>query len=155
MRDLLITCHRRYAMRVIALCAACVGIIALSGCGRRGSSAGKQAAGSGHSLPAITQGAAPIPPVGNAVRGKTLFAENCAKCHGNHGQGVNLVGQDLQTSKFVFSRPAAKVVAFIKHGRSVTNPLNHRQIAMPPFGGNANLTNQDLYDIVAYLRKLQ
>ena len=76
-------------------------------------------------------------------------------CHGNHGQGVTLVGQDLQTSKFVFSRPVAKVVAFIKHGRSATNPANHRHIAMPPFGGNAKLTNQNLYDIVAYLRKLQ
>ena len=155
MRDLLITCHRRYAMRVIALCAACVGIIALSGCGRRGSSAGKQAAGSGHSLPAITQGAAPIPPVGNAVRGKKLFADNCAMCHGNQGQGVKFVGQDLQTSKFVLSHSTAKIVAFIKHGRSATNPGNHRHIAMPPFGDNANLTNQNLYDIVAYMRKLQ
>lgn len=142
-----------FTMRLAFLCIAAMSMVSLSGCGK-GSSSAQSTAGSAD-VPATTHGAVPIPPVGNAVRGKKLFAENCAMCHGNHGQGVTLVGQDLQTSKFVFSRPAAKVVAFIKHGRSVTNPLNRRHIAMPPFGGNANLTNQDLYDIVAYLRKLQ
>lgn len=144
---------KNYIMRIAFLCTVSVGIIFLSGCGKGGSSS--RPTGGSVDVPATTQGAVPIPPVGNAVRGKKLFAENCMMCHGNRGQGITLVGQDLQTSKLVLSLPAAKLVAFIKHGRSATNPINHRHIAMPPFGGNANLTNQDLYDIVAYLRKLQ
>ena len=140
-------------MRAAFLCIAAIGITFIAGCGK-GGSASHSAVDSADG-PATAPGTVPIPPVGNAVRGKKLFADNCAICHGNHGQGITLVGQDLQTSKFVLSRPAAKVVAFIKHGRSAINPTNHRHIAMPPFGGNANLTNQNLYDIVAYLRKLQ
>ena len=131
------------------------GILFLTGCGRSGITGNKRSTSSSNSLPATTRGAVPIPLVGNAARGKKLFADNCAICHGKLGAGINLVGQDLQTSKLVSSLPVAKVVAFIKHGRSATNPTNLRHIAMPPFGGNANLTNQNLYDIVAYLRKLQ
>lgn len=147
------TWRERGTMRALALLATWVGIVALVGCGRSGSSAGQ--ASDSANVPPATQGTVPIPPVGNAVRGKQLFADNCAICHGKHGQGIALVGQDLQTSKLVLSLPMAQIVAFIKHGRAATNPINHRHIAMPPFGGNANLTNQNLYDIVAYLRKLQ
>jgi disulfide bond formation protein DsbB len=46
-------------------------------------------------------------------------------------------------------------VAFIKVGRGVDDPANTTGVAMLPKGGNPGLSDQDLYDIVAYLRTLQ
>jgi disulfide bond formation protein DsbB len=58
-------------------------------------------------------------------------------------------------SDFVATRTDAELVAFIKSGRSVDDPLNTTGVAMPPKGGNPALTDADLADIVAYIRSLQ
>jgi len=47
------------------------------------------------------------------------------------------------------------LILFIAVGRSTTDPDNVTGIAMPPKGGNSSLTDQDLADIVDYLRTLQ
>ena len=39
------------------------------------------------SATAVAQPKAPPPPSGDAVAGKTLFANRCAMCHGQEGQG--------------------------------------------------------------------
>ena len=44
---------------------------------------------------------------------------------------------------------------FIKVGRDPSDPLNTTDVAMPPKGGNPALDNDDLYDIVSYIRTLQ
>lgn len=48
-----------------------------------------------------------------------------------------------------------ELVEFIKVGRSASAPSNTTGIAMPPKGGNLALSDQDLFNIVAYLRALQ
>ena len=81
--------------------------------------------------------------------------ENCATLHGAQGQGIVHLGKDLQTSTFVKNLTDAQLVAFIKHGRSASNPLNTAHIAMPPRGGNPALHARQIYDIVAFIRQLQ
>lgn len=46
------------------------------------------------------------------------------------------------------------LVTFMKIGRPADDPLNTTGVPMLPKGGNDALTDQDLYDVVAYLRTL-
>ena len=62
---------------------------------------------------------------------------------------------DMATSEFITSQSDAELVAFIKAGRLPADPLNTTGIAMPPSGGNPSLTDDDLANIVAYIRTLQ
>jgi disulfide bond formation protein DsbB len=97
--------------------------------------------------------AAPVPK-GDAANGQKLFAGTCAACHGLTGQGVKNLGKDLTTSEFVAGKDDDELVAFIKVGRGVDDPANTTGVAMLPKGGNPGLSDQDLYDIVAYIRTL-
>lgn len=86
---------------------------------------------------------------GDAAKGRELFVQNCARCHGPAGQGA------LQTSAFVADRSDAELIAFLRAGRRSDDPLNTTGVAMPPKGGNPALTDEQLTDIVAYIRSLQ
>lgn len=46
------------------------------------------------------------------------------------------------------------MVAFLKVGRDPSDPLNTTGVAMPPKGGNPALSDQDLLDIVAFVRTI-
>ena len=101
----------------------------------------------------------PTPIHGNIEHGKELFAQDCAVCHGDHGQGGKGTG-------VTFSRPrdlpilapalnnagflAAATDSMIKHtlieGREGT-PMN-------PFK-NKKVSDQDINDIVSYVRSFQ
>jgi mono/diheme cytochrome c family protein len=110
-------------------------------------------------LAACGGGGAPAEPTaaeagGDAAKGQTLFAGTCSACHGPTGTGVTGLGKDLTTSTFVADQSDAELVAFIKAGRPASDPLNTTGIDMPPRGGNPALTDQDLADIVSYLRTI-
>lgn len=92
---------------------------------------------------------------GNATTGKTKFDGTCSACHGTDAKGIQGLGKDLTVSTFVKGQSDADLVAFIKKGRSATDPANSTKVDMPPKGGNPALTDQDLADIVAYVRTLQ
>ena len=47
-----------------------------------------------------------------------------------------------------------QVVEFLKEGRRADHPLNEKGVDMPPKGGNPGLSDDDLRQIVAYLRSL-
>lgn len=90
---------------------------------------------------------------GDANKGKTLFV-TCAACHGPNGEGVTGLGKPFTTSEFIASKTDAELVEFLKVGRAVGDPLNTTGVAMPPKGGNPALTDQDLLDLVAFVRTL-
>lgn len=94
-------------------------------------------------------------PEGDAVAGETLFQSTCAACHGPDGKGLPNLGKDLTVSEFVKGQPDAELVTFIKGGRPVSDPANTTGVDMPPKGGNPALSDEDLFDIVAYIRTLQ
>lgn len=93
--------------------------------------------------------------VGDADAGKTHYDSVCIACHGADATGMPNLGKDLTTSEFTQNLTDAELVEFIKMGRSVGDPENTTGVDMPPKGGNPALSDQDLYDIVAYLRTLE
>lgn len=91
----------------------------------------------------------------NTAIGKQYFDQTCAACHGMDAKGLPKLGKDLITSKFVAEKSDAQLLAFVKKGRSVTDPLNTTGVAMPPKGGNTALTDPQILDIISYIRQLR
>lgn len=109
-------------------------------------------------LSACGGGAASAPPAstakGDAAKGKTVFASTCSACHGADAKGLPGLGKDLTTSAWVKSETDDQLLAFLKVGRPASDPLNTTKVDMPPKGGNPALTDQDLNNVIAYIRTL-
>ncbi|MCZ6506579.1 MAG: cytochrome c [Acidobacteria bacterium] len=88
------------------------------------------------------------------AQGEKLFRQTCATCHGMNGQGVGSLGDPIVGNEFVALSSDADLVKFLIEGRPATHPDNESGVAMPPRGGNPNLTDEDLAAIVAYSRTL-
>lgn len=93
-------------------------------------------------------------PVGDAANGGKVFAMACVACHGPEGKGVTGLGKDLTTSEWVGEQTDAQLVEFIKRGRDAGDPLNTTGVAMPPKGGNPAMSEQEVADIVAFVRSI-
>ena len=93
--------------------------------------------------------------VGDPVAGEALFMNTCKSCHGPDAQGLPGRGKNLVTSEFVAGLSDQDLVEFLKVGRDAKDPLNTTGVRMPAMGPKRGLTDQDLYDIAAYLRTLQ
>lgn len=93
--------------------------------------------------------------VGDPEAGQQMFVQTCAACHGPQGRGIEGLGKDMSASEFIATHSNAELVDFIKAGRDPSDPLNTTGVAMPPKGGNPSLTDEDLLDIVAYIREMQ
>lgn len=89
------------------------------------------------------------------VRGEELTSQSCSACHGEDFRGVSGLGTSFHDNTFIQDQTDDELVAFIKEGRANDAPDNESGIAMPPYGGNTRLTDEDLADIVAFLRTLQ
>lgn len=98
----------------------------------------------------VSAPALPMLPVERVAHGRDVFLSTCMACHGPEGKGVSGLGKDLTTSPFVASTDDDALHAFITAGRPLARP-----VAMPPKGGNPDLTEQDVADVVAYLRAVQ
>ena len=112
--------------------------------------------GCGGEEPAIAKAAAetPLELPGDAVRGQSLYTANCAACHGPSGEGVAGLGKDLTTSSYVAGHSDLELVEFLMVGRAAGDLLNTTGIMMPARGGNPALTDQQLADIVAFVRTI-
>ena len=87
--------------------------------------------------------------------GKTAFLGTCATCHGKNAYGLPKLGKNLYLNAFVREHTDEEMVAFLKTGRPASDPLNTTKVDMPPKGGNPALTDEQLKDIVAFLRSLK
>lgn len=92
---------------------------------------------------------APPTPVGDAARGAPLFANNCAQCHGDFGQGINQ-GPPLIHEFYVPSHHSD--AAFRLAAARGVQPHHWDFGAMPPLPA---VSEQELEDIIAYVRQLQ
>lgn len=101
------------------------------------------------------QPSAPATGKGDPVKGEQLFIVTCAACHGPKGEGVQGLGKDMTASAFIASQSDEQLLEFIKKGRDTSDPANTTGVAMPPKGGNPALTDEQLFDIIAYMRTLQ
>jgi len=101
---------------------------------------------------------APPPPAaelkGDATAGKTEFVSYCSACHGPDATGLPKLGKNLVTSQFVAEKTDAELLDYVKRGRAVDDPLNTTGVPMPPKGGNPALSDQEIADIIAYLRTI-
>lgn len=98
-----------------------------------------------------SQAAAPsAAPAADAVAGEKIFASACASCHGLKGQGVAGLSQDMTQSQLTATKTDQELLEFIQAGGVPGEPP-----VMLPKGGLPSLTDQNLADIVAYLRTLQ
>lgn len=97
----------------------------------------------------------PAPSLGDAAAGEPLYQGTCSACHGPDAKGMPNLGKDLTTSEFLKSQTDEEMLAFIKVGRPIDHPDNTQGVDMPPKGGNPALTDDDILDIVAYLRTIE
>lgn len=135
--------------RLFAAASAVTAALILSACG--GAADGSNAGG-----PTLSADAAKYASLtGDAAKGATAFSQTCSACHGPDATGVDGLGKNLVTSDFARGLPDAELILFLSHGRPSSDPLNTTGVDMPPKGGNPALKDQDLADIVAYLRTLE
>ena len=92
---------------------------------------------------------------GDPAAGQELFAGTCAACYGPTGEGIAGLGKDMTRSEFIAGKSDDDLVAFINVGRDPSDPLNTTGVDMPPKGGNPALSDEDLYDVVAFMRALK
>lgn len=84
-----------------------------------------------------------------AAEGKALYEASCIACHGAKARGAIPGVPDLAKGGRL-SKPDAELVANILNGfQSKGSPM-----AMPPKGGNPNLTAADAQALVTYMRTL-
>jgi mono/diheme cytochrome c family protein len=86
--------------------------------------------------------------------GAKLFATSCSACHGKDARGVKGNGVSLVDNPFCQSLDDNAMVAFLMKGRDPGDPANTTGIGMPARGGNPALDEDDLLDIIAYIRSL-
>ena len=91
---------------------------------------------------------------GDAAHGEELYNGSCIVCHGPEGIGVEGLGKPWVGSDFINDSTDEELVTFLEVGRAADDPANTTGIAMMPRGGNPSLTDQDLRDLVAYMRTL-
>jgi disulfide bond formation protein DsbB len=97
----------------------------------------------------------PAPSTGDSVAGEPLFKSTCSACHGPDAKGLPNLGKDLTTSDFLITQSDDEILAFIKIGRPSDHPDNTQGVDMPPKGGNPALDDDDILNIIAYLRSLE
>jgi disulfide bond formation protein DsbB len=90
-----------------------------------------------------------------AAQGLVQFRRTCGVCHGQNAEGMPRLGKNLHNNPFVASQTDEALVQFLIEGRPATHPENTRGVDMPPKGGNPALTNENLQQIVVYLRSIQ
>jgi mono/diheme cytochrome c family protein len=95
-------------------------------------------------------GAATLP--GDPSKGETLYAQNCATCHGAGLEGG--IGATLNPIDKLPGVPNSLDPAFliqvITNGRQ-PQAGDPKQTQMPPKGGNTSLTDQDVKDLASYI----
>ncbi len=84
------------------------------------------------------------------AKGAVKFKATCAACHGEDAKGLPNLGRDLTISEFVKSKTDEELLAFVIEGRI---PMGGNA-AMPPRGGHTDLTDDQIRDIIVYLRSI-
>jgi mono/diheme cytochrome c family protein len=96
--------------------------------------------------PAASPVLATAPPKGNYSVGKVHFAEACAQCHGEQGEGG--VGPRLINPDFLDTATDDVLYHWIAHGRTDTAMKGF----LPEEQGVLALQKDDIMDVIAYLR---
>lgn len=88
-------------------------------------------------------------PDGDPEKGEKLYNGTCVACHGPDGKGAFDGIPDLNGKRGRLVKPDDLLFDHMRDGFQSDGSF----MAMPPKGGNPDLGDQDLVDILAYLRK--
>ena len=88
------------------------------------------------------------------VTGQSQYARNCIGCHGPQGDGITGLGSSLKQSELVQRGEITAVIQIVRQGLAADHPDNQSGVAMPPNGGQAPLSDEELTAIVLDLRSL-
>lgn len=81
--------------------------------------------------------------------GKSIYMQACVACHGADGAGMMPGVPDFTEARGVLTKPDAELLRNMIAGiQSPGSPL-----AMPPKGGNPALTEAELKEALAYIRR--
>lgn len=112
-----------------------------------------------HKLLALAVALAAVPTLawadGTADKGKTVFTQFCATCHGNAGKGDGPAAQalspkprDLTDKAYLSGLKDDYLANVIKKGGGAVG----KSALMPPWG--TSLKDGDVEDVIAYIRTL-
>jgi mono/diheme cytochrome c family protein len=83
-------------------------------------------------------------------RGRALYTDQCAQCHGAQGEGAPRIYPPLAGNPSVTLANAGNAMQVIRHGGFAPATLTHpRPFGMPPVG----LDHQELADVTTYIRQ--
>jgi heme/copper-type cytochrome/quinol oxidase subunit 3/cytochrome c5 len=91
---------------------------------------------------------------GDALRGARAYRASCAGCHGREGEGVTNLGLPLVGTPFMRQADDQALRAVIVDGRQPGDSASQMGQLMPPRGGNPFLRDEQIDDIIAFLRQL-
>lgn len=91
----------------------------------------------------------PFLPAQQVMTGKALYEQSCMVCHGEDGSGGMPGVADLSGASGPLSRTDKQLVKSIRKGVQREGTA----MVMPPSGGNPQLTDQDIRNIIVYMRK--
>ncbi len=99
-------------------------------------------------VPIISVSAQEFP--GDPKSGKTIYAKNCSRCHGANGDGDGEEGQYLVVKPANFH--STKTIT--KTNADLFTTIKYGLIFSPMHGWGDRLTDQEITDVVAYIRFL-
>ncbi len=88
-------------------------------------------------------------PAGNVARGEEVYNGTCVACHGEDGKGAVPGAPDFTKPDGVLSQSDEVLLDHMVHGFQSDGSI----LEMPPLGGDPELTESDMIDVLAYLRK--
>ncbi len=91
---------------------------------------------------------------GPALEGQTIYLRFCAVCHGPNGEGVESLGKGFRNDPFILEQSDQELAEFISMGRPADHPRNDTGIEMLPYGGQPFLDDDQLSQVVAYIRAI-
>lgn len=139
---------------LVLLLGVAVGATACGSQPQPGAGAGSDTAGE----PAVEdagQAGGEVAMAGDPVAGAEVYAKTCSACHGPDARGLEGLGKDLHSNQYIADLSDEEAVDFLKVGRPSGDPLNTTGVDMPPKGGNPALDDEDLLNVVAYVRSLK
>jgi mono/diheme cytochrome c family protein len=88
-----------------------------------------------------------VPAMPAGINGAQLYANNCARCHGGNGEGVDNNFPNLAHNQSVWDGPADNVISMILGGYA---PWHVHQASMPEFG--QSLSDDQIAAVANYIR---
>lgn len=83
------------------------------------------------------------------LTGQAIYQQTCVACHGANGKGAVPGAPDFTKPGGPLSQSNTLLIKHIKEGfQKAGDPM-----AMPPKGGNANLTDDDIKNVLDYIEK--